>query len=125
MTGRETEGRCMDCLQYHGFQVYQPPKAKYREQDVFGLFDVLAFGHGKMEMIQVKGGSTARGIEDWTEFAREFEEELTDVSVSMWHRKQEHWRILVPAPDSYEVAYDGRKSDVQDFTRIEDYLLPE
>lgn len=122
MTGRETEDIAIDCLEYHGYHVYQPPKAKYREQDVFGLFDLLAFGHDRELRIQVKGGRDASGIQSWFRQARHFEEHLTDIEVQFWHRKQDCWRIAVAVPDGYGWVFDGRDAYRSDYSRLRDLL---
>jgi len=89
MTGRETEDRALDVLQHHGYQTYQPPKAKYREQDVYGISDILAFGHGHELRVQVKGGRKAAGINEWAEQARVMDEHLDDIRHQLWHRKDD------------------------------------
>lgn len=108
MPGRETEREVEDLLEESGFETYLPPKAKYREQDVFGLYDILAFGLGRLYCIQVKGGRDASGIEAWFEAASTHEEHVEGLFVQFWHRKEDAWRIAVPDGDSYLWVYDGR-----------------
>jgi len=109
--GRDAEWAAADVYQYAGYETYLPPKAKYREQDVFGLFDVLAFKQGRLEGCQVKGGQNASGINSWFADVVNFEEAIEGVTVSFWHLKEDSWRIARPAPDGYQWVYDGRKDD--------------
>jgi len=109
MTGRETEQIAMDLYQSHGYMTYQPPHAKYREQDIFGLFDVLAFGHSRLDGIQVKGGRDAAGIQDWFKDARVFERHIEDLRVTFMHRTQDSWRVARTTSDGYEWVFDGRQ----------------
>jgi len=106
--GRETEAQALTCYEKAGYMTYQPPKAKYREQDVFGLFDILAFGLDRLEAVQVKGGRDAAGIRSWFEDARVFEEHVEGLRLSFMHRTAEGWRLALTAPDGYQWVYDGR-----------------
>jgi len=122
MPGRETEGKAMDALQYYGFSVYQPPKAKFREQDVFGLYDLLAFGNGQLLGIQVKGGRDAAGVGQWFDRAALHGETLRDFRIQFWHRKDDCWRIAEPAADGYEWVFDGRRPEQTRYSRLADVL---
>jgi hypothetical protein len=108
-TGKETESRAVDLYEAAGYETYRPPKAKYREQDVFGLFDLLAFGHGRLELVQCKT-NRARGITEWSRKARVYEANLTDVRVRFAVLFEgEGWKLYYPTADGYQVAYDGRE----------------
>jgi len=61
-TGKETEQAAVDLYEQAGYETYRPPKAKYGEQDVFGLYDLLAFGHDRMVGVQVSGRIKAADI---------------------------------------------------------------
>lgn len=44
MKGRETERLVVEAYDHAGWErVFQPPKAKYTNQDIFGLFDIVAY----------------------------------------------------------------------------------
>lgn len=120
--GRQAERHAVDRYQEAGYQVYLPPKAKYREQDVFGLFDLLAFGHDRLEAVQVKAGRDATGIKAWFRDARVFEERLTDLRVSFLHHKANEWRVARTAPDGYQWVYDARETPTGDADRLLEVL---
>lgn len=120
--GRETEQIAIDAYEAAGYEVYQPPHAKYREQDVFGLFDILAFGHGRLEAVQVKGGRDAAGIKQWFEDARPFEAHIGDLRLCFMHRPHEAWRVARSAENGYQWVYDARKATSKGATSIADAL---
>jgi hypothetical protein len=99
----------VDLYETAGYMTYLPPQAKYREQDVFGYFDVLAFGHDRLEAVQVKGSRDAVGIHQWFEDARVFEEHLTDLRLSFIHRTEGCWRLARSTVEGYQWVYDGRE----------------
>jgi len=121
--GREAERDVKDLFESLGHQVYQPPKAKYREQDVFGLYDLLAFGHGQLRAIQVKAGRDAAGIQDWFGHARTHEEHLADWTVLFVHVVEDSVRVAATAPDGYQWVYDGRADGRADSKALEEVLL--
>jgi len=121
--GREAERDVKDLFESLDHQVYQPPKAKYREQDVFGLYDLLAFGHGQLRAIQVKGGRDAVGIQDWFGHARTHEEQLADWTVLFVHVVEDSVRVAATAPDGYQWVYDGRADGRADSKALEEVLL--
>jgi hypothetical protein len=65
--GQRNEKRVAEIYEDAGYTTYRPETTQYGENDVFGLFDILALepGHG-MRMVQVKSNA-ARGIEQWCE----------------------------------------------------------
>jgi len=114
MNRPDSENRAVDVYQQAGYQTYLPPHAKYREQDVFGLFDVLAFGHDRLEAVQVKGGRDAAGIRSWFEDARVYEEHIEGLRVTFLHRSEGAWKVARTAPGGYEWVYDGRETATDD-----------
>lgn len=85
LKGRDAERAVGGHLEAAGFEVYQPPHAKFREQDVFGLFDLLAFGHGLLMGIQLKTGRDASGINQWARDARVYAETIAGFEPEFWH----------------------------------------
>jgi Holliday junction resolvase-like predicted endonuclease len=115
MTGKgiEAERELKDAYESVGFEVYRPPKAKYRVQDIFGEFDLLCHGHDRVEAVQVKAGRDAAGIRDWFRRTEPYSETLTKLTRCFAHRKNGCWRLARPAASGYKWVYDGRpESDV-------------
>jgi len=106
--GRDAEHELAERYEGAGYEVYMPPLAKYREQDVFGSFDILAFGHGRLEATQVKAGRDAAGIKQWFEEVPVYEEHITDLRLTFAHKTDDAWRIARTAQNGYEWVYDGR-----------------
>jgi len=113
-SGREVEKLVADLYEEAGYETYIPPLAKYREQDVFGLFDILAFGHDRLEGIQVKSSRDAAGIKAWFRDARVLEEHVAGLRVSFVHRKGNAWRVARTDSDGYQWVYDGRETATDD-----------
>lgn len=107
--GRDTEQAAVELYEAAGYEVYQPPKAKYREQDVFQSFDLLAFGHGRLIGTQVKT-NRARQVADWFDTATVYEEHVTDFQVEYLVLFEEAgWKLYRPDEDGYQVTFDGRE----------------
>jgi hypothetical protein len=118
--GRDAERTLRQHYEAAGFECYHPPHAKYREADVFGLFDLLAFGHGKLEAAQVKASRDAAGIHDWFESASLYAEHLDDVVIAFAHQTDGCWRIARRTPGGYRWVHDGREqSDVDGLGLLE------
>lgn len=112
--GRETEKLAKRAYEDAGYtHVYHPPKAKYRNQDVFDLFDLLAYHPDDgLHFAQVKTNRSA-GITSWfpnTEFIQQLP--ATTVEFVVLHEGS-GWRLARPADDGYQWVYDGR-SDGED-----------
>jgi Holliday junction resolvase-like predicted endonuclease len=107
--GRDAERELAGYYENAGFECYQPPKARYRQQDVFGEFDLIAFGAGRLEFVQCKAGRDAAGITDWFKRTEAYEQAIRDASRLFAHRKGEHWRLARPTGAGYQWVYDGRK----------------
>lgn len=108
--GHDTEQAAVDLYEGAGYETWTPPKAKYREQDVFGWFDILAFGHGELVGVQVKT-NRARGVTEYFEQATVYEEHIDDLRVDFIVLFEgEGWKVYQSDTDGYEVAYDGRES---------------
>lgn len=132
--GRDTEQRAVSLYQQAGFETWLPPKAKFREQDVFGLFDLLAFGHGILAAVQVKT-NRVDGINQWFADATPFEEHLRDWRVEFLCLSEtdadddgvEGWRLARPVDDdgrrmSYQWVYDGREIEATPSDALLDVL---
>jgi len=107
--GTETEQAAGALYEQADYEVYIPPKAKWREQDVFGLFDLLAVGHGQMVGAQVKT-NRVRQLADWMEQATVYAEMVEGLRVEYAVLYEgEGWKIYRPDESGYTVAYDGRE----------------
>jgi len=51
--GRSKEQELMDMYRRLGHEVWQPPRAKYCEQDIFGVGDFLVIDGALIYMVQV------------------------------------------------------------------------
>jgi len=116
MKGRDAEHYVAGRLEEAGYECYIPPKAKYREQDVFGLFDILCFGNGRLLGVQVKAGRDAAGIKSWFHDARIYEETVDDLRIGFVHVCGEDIRLAYSAPDGYEWTVDERSENTDRMT---------
>lgn len=108
--GQRNERKAAECYQAAGYETYRPETSKWDENDVFGLYDMLAFKPGELRMIQVKTNRAA-GVRSWMPTARAFES-VSGVCVDFAVRHdREGWRLMQPTSDGYETVYDGRDSD--------------
>jgi Holliday junction resolvase-like predicted endonuclease len=109
--GRQNERYVAELYQSNGYETYIPPKAKYREQDVFGVFDILGSNGDRLECVQVKT-NRARGIIEWFAEARPYAQAHTDVRITfvVVHDGQDV-RIARSDCEGYEWVYDGRAED--------------
>jgi hypothetical protein len=121
--GRQAERDVCELLDQVGYEYYHPPKAKFREQDVFGLYDILAFGYGHILAVQVKGSSTASGITSWFQSARVFERRLQNWTVLFIHCTEGTIRVAGLSQDGYRWLLDGREHDRPDHRLLEEVLL--
>ena len=71
--GSRREREAVSLYHESGMGTYRPATVQYGENDVFGLFDILAFSpeHEQIHAVQVKSNG-ARGIRKWVEHTRLF-----------------------------------------------------
>lgn len=109
--GSRRERECVELYQRAGMATYRPATVQYGENDVFGLFDVLAFSprHQHLHAVQVKSNN-ARGIRSW---ARE-----TALFRSLGMRTfyavpvdGAGWRVIEAVQDRIETRVDERETD--------------
>jgi len=121
-TGKTSERKAESVYNTAGYRTWTPPKAKFREQDVFGLFDILALGHQQLRAVQVKTNRAA-GIKKWSTDAGHVEDVVDGVTAEMIVRyPDEGWRLLQPDGDGYTVVFDGREIDEMPATSLLDIL---
>jgi len=114
--GRETEKEAVELYERAGYETYLPPDAKYREQDVFGWFDILAFGHGVLIGSQVKT-NRARGIGEYFDQTAVYDEHDAIKPEYLVKYEGEGWKLYRPGEGSnglrtgnYCVGFDGRET---------------
>jgi len=107
--GRGAEKRAKEVYELAGYEVYLPPLAKYREQDVFGLFDLLCYRGDALVGVQVKASRHARGINQWMEDARDYQETVDSLYTDFLHSSAGGWRLARPTDDGWTWVYDGRE----------------
>lgn len=110
MTGKGTrrERQAVDLLQQAGYATYRPATVQFGENDVWGLFDVVAIApHLPLRAVQVKS-NRAVGVRDWCRHT------------ALWRRHgflteywtchdREGWRVIQAAQQGTQTAYDERK----------------
>jgi len=71
--GSRRERELVELLQKAGMATYRPATVRFGENDMFGLFDVLALSpnHSNVYAIQVKS-NRATGIREWTRHTQLF-----------------------------------------------------
>lgn len=69
--GSRREREAVELWQRAGFATYRPATVRFGENDVFGLFDLLAVSpsHGSVHAVQVKS-NRATGINAWARHTR-------------------------------------------------------
>jgi len=120
--GRGTEQHVAERFERAGCETWRPPKAKYRAQDIFGLYDLVAFGSGSLYLVQVKGGRDAAGIENWMRAACEHDKHLDDVQPAFVHVTDTGCRLAVPRRDGYAWVVDERPETDSGLRRVEDWI---
>jgi hypothetical protein len=107
--GDRRERQAVDLLQRGGFATYRPATVKFGENDVFGLFDILAVkpDHGAVKAIQVKS-NRATGINAWARHTALFRS--LGWETEYWvPEDMMGWRIIECfGADSHVQSYDER-----------------
>lgn len=107
-TGRDAEQYVADRLEDAGYETYIPPKAKYRGQDIFGEWDILAFGRSELLAVQVKSGRDASGVNAWFEDNRQYAERILDLRILFVHVVDTDLRVACRTPDGWKWIIDER-----------------
>lgn len=137
--GQRNEKRVAEIYEDAGYLTYRPETTQYGENDVFGLFDMLALepGHG-LRMVQVKSNA-ANGINQWCEDVHPFRitQGLSPEFVVVYDGIGGHdptpWRcrLIVPMDgDDHMTLVDEREDDrepngegVREFLQIDAGVL--
>jgi len=109
--GSRRERQFVQLLQNAGLATYRPATVQYGENDVFGLFDVLAVSpsHADVYGIQVKS-NRATGINAWTRHTRLWRE-LGWITMYAVPVDSEGWRLIVCNDEERRDVIDERTTD--------------
>jgi hypothetical protein len=81
---------------------------QFGDNDVFNLFDVLAFlPHGGLQMVQVKTNRAA-GVHEWCRDVEPFRRAVGMYPVMAVRHDNDGWRLIEPRKNGHKVVYDGR-----------------
>lgn len=106
--GQVTEGYGVEAYTRAGYWVYKPERARFGDNDVFNLFDILAFHpRAGLRMIQIKTNG-ARGIREWNRKVEPFRRHPGLYPEFAVRVDGEGWRLLRPTGNGHTTAYDGR-----------------
>ena len=120
--GTRRERELVELYQQAGFATYRPATVRFGENDMFGLFDVLAVSpsHDRVHAIQVKS-NRATGINGWGEHTALFRSHgwrtLYAVPVD-----NKGWRLIECLNGDRETLVDERDKTIGMGTGIVDYL---
>lgn len=110
--GSRRERECVDLYQRAGMGTYRPATVQYGENDVMGLFDLLAFSpaHSHVHAVQVKSNG-ARGIKAWARHTELFRSLGMRTFYAVPYDGH-GWRIVeVSAVDETPTHVDERETD--------------
>ena len=120
--GSRRERELVQILQKAGMATYRPATVRYGENDMFGLFDVLALSpsHQKVHAIQVKS-NRAVGIRKWTRNTQLFRNIgwITHYAVPV---DKQGWRLLTCSSEGIDTTVDERTEDTSMGDCIADYF---
>lgn len=122
--GTRRERQAVDIYQQAGYATYRPATVQYGENDIFGLFDVLAVSprHDHVRGVQVKS-NTAAGIVAWTRHTWLWRRLgwTTEYAVPV---DGEGWRLLDCTDSGQQCVYDGRDNGKNMGDGLIEYLRP-
>jgi len=124
--GSRRERECCDLYKRAGMGVYRPATVRFGENDMMGLFDVLAFSprHSAIHAVQVKS-NTASGITAWARHTELFRQLglRTFYAVPV---DSEGWRLVeIVAPTEWHNVVDEREEDCSMGERVVEWLRSE
>lgn len=120
--GTRREQQCCEIFENAGYMTYRPATVRFGENDVFGLFDLVAMKTDAPPWyVQVKSNG-AYGIEAWCEKVREifpFEHGRAAYAVPY---DQYGWRLIRVGSTDRCTVYDERDTDDNMGEGITNYL---
>lgn len=108
--GTRRERELVELLQGVGMATYRPATVRYGENDMFGLFDVLALSpsHNRVYAIQVKS-NRAVGIRKWCSHTQLFRN-LGWVTMYAVPVDNKGWRLIECTREGHTTVIDERDS---------------
>lgn len=122
--GSQRERQAVDILQRAGYATYRPATVRFGENDVWGLFDVLAIAPDKpLRAIQVKS-NRAKGIRSWRSQTSLWRSHgfLTEYWVPY---DRQGWRVIQADDDTHMTVCDERGMKVKMGNGVLEYLNAE
>lgn len=113
MTGKGTrrERQAADLYKQAGYAVYRPATVQFGENDIFGLFDLLAVSpcDPRVHAVQVKS-NRASGVRAWCRHTSLWRSLgwLTRYLVPV---DGEGWRLIEAGDGGHTTVFDGRECD--------------
>lgn len=111
--GTRREREAAELYKRAGFAVYRPATVQFGENDVFGLFDLLAVSpsHESVRAVQVKSNRAA-GVRAWMRHTALWRR-LGWVTEYLVPHDKEGWQLIHPNGDtgSWRTAFDERSID--------------
>lgn len=109
--GTRREREFIQLLQAAGMATYRPATVQYGENDIFGLFDVLAVSpaHENVYAVQVKSNA-ASGINAWKRHTALFRR-LGWITMYAVPVDSQGWRLIVCIDDDRRDVVDERHDD--------------
>lgn len=109
--GSQRERQAASLYQRAGYATYRPATVRFGENDIFGLFDLLAVSpsDSRVRAVQVKSNG-ARGIRSWMRHTALWRRLgwVTEYAVPV---DGEGWKLMQSHEDTYRTVYDERKDE--------------
>jgi len=120
--GSRREREFVELLDKAGMAVYRPATVRYGENDIFGLFDMLAVSpsHADVYAIQVKS-NRATGIRAWTRHTRLFRQ-LGWITMYAVPVDNQGWRLIVCNDEETGAVVDERHNPCDMGEHVEEWF---
>ena len=120
--GRRRERQADELYSNAGYETFRPPRSKFGETDMLGLFDIMAVKVGEpVRFIQVKSNQVS-DVNGWIRNARRFcDPDYVALDYLVCH-DYNGWRFIQESADGYETVFDERKHDCNMGEGITEYI---
>lgn len=122
--GTRRERQAVELYQRAGYATYRPATVQYGENDVFGLFDLLAVSpsHHRVRGVQVKSNRAA-GVRAWSRQTWLWRR-LGWVTEYLVPVDGQGWRLIDCRDKGHVTVYDGRETDDKMGEGLVEHLSP-